>query len=116
MKMKSYRFLGERMEALGDRLDAARAAHKKAKSDWAKAYWQQVIDSLLFQWRNLLSLHEGEAVMSELPRWTVKYDFYERDDGMGLSFIDRVWNDKFKSPDLTASWERERARRLARAQ
>ena len=37
--MKSYRFLGEEAEALGNRLDYARKSLAGAKTPWAKNYW-----------------------------------------------------------------------------
>lgn len=107
------------MEILGNRLDHARACYKRAKSEtWAKSYWQQVIDSLLFQWRQLPILHDGDAQGDIIPRWTVDYDFFERghlNEGYGVT--DRAYHKVFKhDADLEASWHNHQAQRLARAQ
>lgn len=114
--LKGYRFVGDEAEALGVRLDAARAALKNAKTDWAKAQWQMTLDQLLVQWRALPVLHDGDAQVQIIPRWTVKYDFYEQDHGIGHSMTDRVYDKLFREPDLQGSWDRVREQRLARAQ
>jgi len=116
--MKSYRFYGEEMEVLGQRLDAARERLAQAKSSWAKHYWQQTIERLLFQWRQLPILHDGEAQMTLIPKWMVSYDYYERghlNEGFGIT--DRAFYRVFREDaDLEASWNNHRANRLAKAQ
>ena len=116
--MKNYRFLGDEAEILGLRLDAARASLSQSTRPWAQNYWQQVIDSLLFQWRQLPVLHDADAQMTLMPRWTVDYEFYER--GVmheGHGFTDRAYQKFFKhDADLEASWHAHREQRLARAQ
>ena len=117
--MKNYRYFGDEMEVLGNRLDYARACYKQAKrKSWAKGYWKQVVDQLLFQWRQLPILHDGDARVTIIPRWTVSYDFYEKGKDVGYNGItDRAYNKVFRdSVDLDASWENHRAARLARAQ
>jgi hypothetical protein len=117
--MKSYRFLGDEAEALGNRLDHARKSLAGAKSDWAKNYWQRNVERLLFQWRQLPILHDGDAQMTIIPRWMVGYDFYERSEEGGLynGISDRAYNAVFRSTaNLDASWEAHRAKRLAKAQ
>lgn len=119
--LKSYRFLGEEAEALGQRLDYARASLAKfktrSKSDsWGRNYWQAVIDQLIVQWRALPVLHDADAQMSIIPRWTVDYNYYEIDDSIGQGDItDRLFNKVFREPNLNASWEREVERQLVRA-
>jgi hypothetical protein len=117
--MKNYRFLGEEAEVLGCRLDAAREAYARAKKkSWAKKHWKQVIDRLLFQWRQLPALHDGDAQVAIIPRWTVDYDFYELarpHEYVGVS--DRFYQKVFReSVDLDRSWHAHREARLARAQ
>ena len=75
--LHSYRYIGEEMEALGNRLDAARAALSQAKSDWARWYWQEALDRLLTQWRSLPILHDCQAEHTLTPRWTIDYEFWE---------------------------------------
>ena len=116
--MKSYRFYGEEMEVLGQRLDSARKSLAGAKSAWARNYWQQNVDRLLFQWQQLPILHDGDAKVTIVPRWTVSYDHWEGSDEIGTydileRAIDTLWS---RTPDLTPSWERHREQRLARAQ
>jgi hypothetical protein len=116
--MKSYRFYGEEMEVLGQRLDAARKMLAGAKSAWARNYWQQNVDRLLFQWQQLPILHDGDAKVTIIPRWTVGYDYWEGAEEIGTydileRMVDTLWT---TTPDLTASWERNREKRLARAQ
>jgi hypothetical protein len=116
--MKSYRFFGEEMEVLGQRLDAARKAVKEAKTPWAKTYWAAVVERLLFQWRQLPALHDGDAKVTIIPRWQVGYDFYETSyKGEGNSVADRAYHKLFReSVNLDASWHNHREQRLARAQ
>lgn len=116
--MKSYRYVGEEMEALGHRLDLARKSLAGAQSAWARNYWQQNVDRLLFQWRQLPVLHDADAQVTIIPRWTIAYDSFEaghKNEGTGVT--DRIYESIFgSSSDLTPSWERHRAGRLARAQ
>ena len=73
---------------------------------------------MLFQWRQLPILHDGDAKVTIIPRWNVEYNFFEQPEEMGkYGIIDRVYDSMFTStPDLSASWEAHRAQRLARAQ
>ena len=117
--MKNYRYFGDEAEILGQRLDAARAAHKAAKrKSWSKNYWGQVVKQLLFQWRQLPILHDADAQMTIIPRWTVDYDFYElggAHENYGIT--DRAYEKLFKhDANLDASWHAHREQRLARAQ
>ena len=116
--MKNYRFFGDEAEILGSRLDAARASLSQSTRPWAQNYWQQVIDSLLFQWRQLPVLHDADAQISIIPRWTVDYEFYESgvpNEGSGVT--DRAYHKLFReSVDIEASWHNHREARLAKAQ
>jgi hypothetical protein len=116
--MKSYRFLGEEAEALGNRLDAARKSQAGSRTVWSRNYWQQTVERLLFQWRQLPVLHDAEAQVTIIPRWTVSYDFYEpSEETENYGIVNRTYESLFiTKPDLTASWEAHRAARLARAQ
>ena len=116
--MKNYRFYGEEMEILGQRLDAARVALANAKSPWAKNHWQKTVDVLLSQWRKLPILHDGEAQMTIIPRWEIDYSFYEKPQEISrYGLTDRLYESFFNSePDLDWSWENNREKRLARAQ
>ena len=119
MTLRNYRFLGDEAEVLGKRLDAARQSLKNSSSTWSIDYWTQVINQLLLQWRQLPALHDGDAQMSLIPRWTVNYEFVERqlEDGLYGGISDRLYDNVFrKSADLDASWEAHRAQRLAKAQ
>ena len=117
--MKNYRFLGEEAEVLGQRLDAARDALAVSTNKWSKTYWTSVVDRLLFQWRQLPILHDADARVTIIPRWTIDYNFYEKAEEGGLynGVSERAYNMVFRSNvDLNASWENHRAARLARAQ
>lgn len=118
MSLKSYRLLGLEMEVLGARLDAARAAVANAKSTWSKNYWAQTVERLLFQWRQLPILHDGEAQNTNIPKWTISYDYYElghKNEGHGVT--DRFYNSVFNhDANLDASWHAHREARLAKAQ
>lgn len=116
--MKNYRFLGDEAEILGSRLDAARLSLSCSTRPWARNYWQQVIDALLFQWRQLPALHDADAQVTIIPRWTVGYDFFEHGHpSEGDGFTDRVYHKFFReSVDIEASWHNHREARLARAQ
>ena len=114
--LRSYRFIGEEAESLGNRLDAARLALESSTSAWAKRYWSMVIDQLMFQWRTLPALHDGDAAMSIIPRWTVNYEFFEIDNNPGkYNITDKIFDEIFRI-SLDESWNRVREARLARAQ
>jgi hypothetical protein len=116
--MKSYRFYGDEMEVLGLRLDAARRALSNSTRIWSMCYWTQVVEQLLFQWRQLPILHDGDARMTMIPRWTVDYEFYElRRPHEYVGISDRAYQKIFReSIDLDTSWHNHRAQRLAKAQ
>lgn len=116
--MKSYRFLGEEAEILGGRLDAARRSLAGAKSPWAKQYWTNAVERLLFQWRQLPVLHDADAQVTIIPRWTVDYNFYEKAGAHeNYSLTEKAFDALFRNDvNLNASWENHRAARLARAQ
>ena len=116
--MKNYRFLGDEAEILGQRLDAARGALTESKSDWSKQYWKGIVERLAFQWRQLPVLHDAEAQVTIIPRWTVDYNFYETSyKGEGNSVADRAYHKLFReSVSLDTSWHNHREARLARAQ
>ena len=110
--MKDYRFLGDEADILGQRLDACRKALAESKTIWAQKHWQQQLDCLLFQWRQLPILADGRVTFADVPRWTVSHDFWEGDDGSGRGLTNRVFNSMSKDASLDASWEREIQRRL----
>jgi len=116
--MKNYRFLGNEAEILGQRLDAARLCLTNSTRPWAKIYWRQVVESLVFQWRQLPVLHDADATMTIIPRWTVDYEFYELGSPHEYTGVsDRFYQKVFKeSIDLDASWHAHREQRLAKAQ
>jgi hypothetical protein len=116
--MKNYRYFGDEMEVLGNRLDHARDRLVNSKSKWAQNYWRQVVDSLLFQWKQLPILHDSDAQVTIIPRWTVEYDFYESTHmSQGYGFTDRAYERLFKhNAELESSWHNHREQRLARAQ
>lgn len=116
--MKNYRFLGDEAEVLGNRLDQARKRVAESKTEWAKNYWRQNVERLLVQWRQLPILHDSEAQMTLIPRWTVDYEFFEESGYTGYNGItDRAYDKIFReSANLDASWHSHREQRLAKAQ
>ena len=116
--MKSYRFFGDEMEVLGNRLDHARKCAIQAKTVWAKSYWQRNVERLLFQWHQLPILHDSDAQMSIIPKWMVSYDFYEKAGAYEYTGItERAYDKLFReSANLYASWHAHREARLAKAQ
>lgn len=115
--MKSYRFVGEEAEALGQRLDHARSSLENSVSPWSKNYWKQVIDQLLLQWKSLPILHDSDAQTTIIPKWNIDYNFYEKNEYTGHGVTDRFYEQVFKhDANLNESWERHRAERLSRAQ
>ena len=114
--LRNFRFLGEEAEALGLRLDAARKSLVESTTPWAQNHWSKTVEQLVAQWRRLPVLHDADAKMSVIPRWTVNYDFYELSDEpvSRLFDIDNFYNRR--QPDLSWSWENHRAARLARSQ
>jgi hypothetical protein len=118
--LRNFRFLGEEAEALGKRLDAARKSQAESTTLWAVNHWTKTVEQLVAQWRRLPILHDADAKMSVIPRWTVDYDFYELSEeptGKMLDVFDKLYHYSYsKDPDLSWSWENNRAARLARAQ
>jgi hypothetical protein len=115
--LRNFRFLGEEAEGLGRRLDAARKSLAESTTPWAINHWTKTVEQLVAQWRRLPILHDADAKMSVMPKWTVKYDYYELAEEIRMGLGNRLYHDyASKDPDLSWSWENNRARRLARAQ
>ena len=116
--MKNYRFFGDEMEILGNRIDQARERVANSKSAWARNYWSQNVERLLFQWRQLPILHDGDAVSTIIPRWTVNFDFYEINGPIEyVGVTERAYEKLFReNANLDESWHAHREQRLAKAQ
>ena len=116
--MKNYRYYGDEAEILGQRLDAARDRATSSTSAWARNYWSQNVERLLFQWRQLPILHDGAALTTIIPRWTVDFDFYEINGPIEyVGVTERAYEKLFREKaNLDESWHAHREQRLARAQ
>ena len=116
--LRNWRFLGMEMEALGTRLDAARAALANSKTKWALWYWTETIDRLMLQWRSMPAMHDSDATMTVMPRWITSYGWWEGTDELGYSGLegltDSLFNKIFRGEDLEAVWRRHRDERLMR--
>ena len=112
--LRNWRFLGMEMESLGVRLDAARAALSRAKNDWARWYWTETIDRLMLQWSSLPVMHDCDATMTRIPRWTVDYYWWDGTLELGGWDISDKLFDKIFKGDLEESWTRIRNERLMR--
>ena len=110
--LRDWRFLGMEIEALGVRLDAARATLAQANSGWARWYWTETLDRLMVQWRALPALHDGDAKMTQIPRWTVNYEYYENsEEPVTYGISDQLYDEIFRS-SLDESWHRIRDQRI----
>lgn len=116
--LRNFRLLGDEAEILGNRLDHARDRAAKSKSAWARNYWSQNVERLLFQWRQLPILHDGDAITTIVPRWHVNFDFYEINGPIEyVGVTERAYEKLFREKaNLDASWHAHREQRLARAQ
>jgi len=116
--LRNWRFLGMEMEALGTRLDAAREALSRARSDWSRWYWTETLDRLMLQWRSMPAMHDGDATMTLMPRWTANYEWWEGTNEIGYSGLegltDGLFNKIFRGEDLDLVWQRHRDKRLMR--
>ena len=112
--LRNWRFLGMEMESLGVRLDAARAALSTAKHEWARWYWTETIDRLMLQWSSLPVMHDCDATMTRIPRWTVDYYWWDGTWELGGWDISDKLFDKIFKGDLEESWTRIRNERLMR--
>ena len=110
--LRNWRFLGMEMEAMGTRLDAARAALASAETDWARWYWTETLGRLMLQWRHLVPLHDSDARMSVIPRWSVSYDWWENSAEIAHWDISDKLFDKIFRADLDEVWHRHRNARL----
>ena len=114
--LRNWRFLGMEMEALGTRLDAARQSLACCDSAWARWYWTETVDRLMLQWRSLPIMHDGDATMTQIPRWSINYEWWEGSSEVGYTGLEGLTNslfDKiFRVEDLDAVWQRHRDTRL----
>ena len=113
--LRDWRFLGMEMEALGTRLDAARAALANSKTTWARWYWTETIDRLMLQWRHLVPLHDSDAKTTVIPRWSVDYEWWENSAEIaGWDISDKLFEKIFRGGNLDQSWHRIRDARIMR--
>jgi hypothetical protein len=116
--LRNWRFLGMEMEALGNRLDAARAALSRARTEWARWYWTETVDRLMLQWRSMPVMHDGDATMTLMPRWTLDYEWWEQGQEIGYTGLegltDALFEKVFRTEDLDSVWRRHRDARLMR--
>lgn len=114
--LRNWRLVGMEMEALGARLDAAREALAKSSTEWSRWYWSETIDRLMLQWRAIVPLHEGDARMSQIPRWTTDYEWWEGAEELTYAgfegITDRLFDRIFRADDLDYVWRRRRDERL----
>lgn len=114
--LRSWRFLGMEMEALGARLDAARESLSRAKNAWARWYWQETLDRLMLQWQCLVPLHDGDAKMTQIPRWTIDYEWWEGSTELKYTGIDgltdQLFDKIFRNDNLDEVWNRRRDERI----
>lgn len=106
------------MEALGTRLDAAREALSRARTDWARWYWTETLERLMLQWRSMPAMHDGDATMTLMPRWVVDYNYYQLSEEVGYTGLegltDSLFNKVFRGENLDEVWRRHRDERLMR--
>ena len=116
--LRNWRLVGMEMEALGTRLDAARATLSKARTDWARWYCQETIDRLMLQWRHIVPMHDSDARMTLIPKWTTDYEWWEGAQELSYAGVegitDRLFDKIFRADDLDAAWTRHRDARLMR--
>ena len=111
--LRNWRFLGMEMEALGTRLDAARAALSRAKSDWSRWYWTETLERLMLQWRSMPVMHDGDATMTLMPRWSANYEWWDGTVEIGgWDISDQLFDKIFRTDDLDSVWRRHRDARL----
>jgi hypothetical protein len=111
--LRNWRFLGMEMEALGTRLDAAREALSRAKSDWSRWYWTETLERLMLQWRSMPVMHDGDATMTLMPRWSTNYEWWDGTVEIGgWDISDQLFDKIFRTDDLDSVWRRHRDARL----
>jgi len=114
--LRNWRLLGMEMEGLGARLDAAREALSRARTDWARWYWTETVERLMLQWRSMPTMHDCDATMTRKPRWVVDYNYYQLSEEVGYSGLegltDSLFNKVFRGEDLDMVWRRHRDARL----
>ena len=113
--LRNWRFLGMEMEVLGTRLDAARESLAGVKSEWGRWYWTETIDRLMLQWRSMPILHDADVTMTQMPRWTVDYEWWDGTVEIGgWDISDQLFDKIFRTDDLDSVWQRHRDARLMR--
>ena len=101
------------MEALGTRLDAAREALSQSRTDWARWYWTETLDRLMLQWRSMPIMHDADACMTVMPRWSLGYDWWDGAEEIGgFDISDKLFEKIFRGENLDESWNRIRDKRL----
>jgi hypothetical protein len=112
------------IELLGNRLDAVRAAKKRAKrNSWAKKHWTQAEAIMLRKWKMTVRLKDVGLIQKGKKdpfRTTVSYDWWENAEEVPMTFplfdsFSRMLQDKFGNTNLDRAWEMARNESLQKA-
>jgi hypothetical protein len=69
----------------------------------------------MLQWRAMPIMHDGDVTMTQLPRWTLNYEWFDGTAEIGgWDISDQLFDKLFRVENLDDSWNRHRDARLMR--
>jgi len=109
---KDWRDAGYEIEALGNRLDAARDSAAKATSPWAKDYWTTTHDRLFNKWSLMIQLKDtGLKQKGVKSKTTIDYHWWEKSDEIkivGFTWFDHYFDNAGLQSRLNDSWAKSK--------
>jgi hypothetical protein len=117
---KDWRDCGHEIEALGEKLDAARDALKGCKPNtWAHSFWTQTADRLFIKWKLTVTMHEV-GLKQQGPQGGIhrSYDWFENSEEIrmvSLAVLDNLFHNAGLSQRLDESWAKSKELKLERA-
>ncbi len=123
-EFKDWKDAWPEIEALGNRLDAARETLKFCKEGtWAHSHWATIVDTLLRKWQLTVTLYQtGLRQRGPQRGYNIDYTWLEGSDEITMSIpvidgITRWINERFGMSygSLDRAWEMAREEKLQKA-
>jgi len=117
--VKDWRDAGAEIEALGNRLDAARQAAAKATGPWARDYWTTTHDRLFNKWSLMIQLKDtGLKQKGTTGKITIDYHWWENSDEIkmiGFTWFDHCFESTGLQGRLNDSWAKSKEQSFQKA-
>jgi len=116
---KDWRDAGYEIEALGNRLDAARERADKSTTRWAKDFWTTTHDRLFNKWALMIQLKDtGLKQKGVSGKTTIDYHWYENSEEIrmaSIAVLENLFHNAGLDRRLDESWAKSKEQKLEKA-